>query len=216
MAASTDFADRIAAATLDEFESQGVFRVLLESLSHPGTRHRLPTGLAERIPAALIPVVALADVDVEVAVLGGQESGDWEAVVLAATGGGAAPVPEAAMVAALGTISPDVVRILRRGDAHHPELAARLVLTATAILDETPERGEVVLDLRGPGVPDTRRVGVDGIHPEVFDALIAANAEFPSGVDTWIVTASGEILGLPRSITSTVAGHIRTPRSEGG
>ena len=45
--------------------AQLVFRAVLDALARPGTIHRLPSASAEplaaRVPAALLPVLALAD-----------------------------------------------------------------------------------------------------------------------------------------------------------
>ncbi|WP_165977946.1 phosphonate C-P lyase system protein PhnH [Nonomuraea diastatica] len=57
----------------------------------------------------------------------------------------------------------------------------------------------VVLVLRGPGVPGVRRVRVTGLPAGVFAALAEANADFPAGVDTFLVAQDGTIAGLPRS-----------------
>lgn len=220
METSSIFAHRIAAVALDEFESQGVFMVLLESLARPGTRHRLPEALPTRAPAALVLASALADVDVTVAVLddsGTEHEPDegWAAALMAATGCRGAPFEDAAMVVALGPVPATTVARLRRGDALHPELGTRLILTGTDILDADPDRAEIVLDLGGPGVAGTRRVGIDGVDADVLEALLAANADFPAGVDAWIVTPTGDVVGIPRSTRGTVTSPGATPDREG-
>jgi len=48
-------------------------------------------------------------------------------------------------------------------------------------------------------VPGRTLLGVNGVSREVFDALRAANARFPAGVDVWLVDERGRVAGLPRS-----------------
>jgi hypothetical protein len=64
--------------------------------------------------------------------------------------------------------------------------------------------GNVVLQLRGPGVDGTRRVLVEGAGRELFEALSGANSAFPVGIDTWLVDKEGRLVGLPRSTTIEV------------
>lgn len=203
------FAERVAAMTLDEFESQTVFMVLLEALARPGSRQRLPEDLTARMPSTLIPLAALADVDVHVAVLDDiaeSMSGEptWEQVLVAATGSVRTDPHAAAMVAAPATADPTMLRTLGRGDALHPERGARLVLACSRLDDLDPDTADTVVTLSGPGVPGTRRLGIDGLSLEILEVLVGFGSQFPAGVDTWLVTTTGDLVGLARSTTIQV------------
>lgn len=181
-----------ADARLDTFASQRTFRTLLDALSRPGLLHRLhlPSG----VPAALMPALALADVDVTACVLTPSESPDWAAVLTLATGARIVPLEQADVVVALRPPTPDEIRALRRGRADAPELGALLALACGAL-----GQGRTLLVLCGPGVPESRPLGIDGVEPAVFEALARANATYPAGVDTFLVAADGTVAGLPRS-----------------
>ncbi len=66
-------ADRFAGVGLEPEAAQQVFRAVLNSFSRPGLPHRLPsTGF----PPALLPALALADLETGVAVLDGADA-EW-------------------------------------------------------------------------------------------------------------------------------------------
>lgn len=190
---TTAAAPQLAAdARLDTFSSQRTFRSLLDALSRPGRLSRLhpPSG----IPAALLPALALVDVDVTACVLTTSESADLGAVLATATGARLVPMEQADVVVALRPPTPDEIRSLRRGRADAPELGARLSVACTKVTG-----GDVQLILRGPGVPDLRTLDVGGLEPAVFDALVGVNRQFPTGIDTFLVADDGTVAGIPRS-----------------
>ena len=189
---------RAAAARLEGQRSQRAFRALLDTSSRPGTVVDLAAvALPAGVPPALVVPLALADVEVAVAVLG-DDAGAWWELVRDATGARPATPDTADVVVALGPLAAAEVMALRRGTAEEPERGARLALACTGLHPGGAE-GEVVLELAGPGVDGHRRLGVDGVHVEVVDALVAVNATFPRGVDTWLATPDGRLAALPRS-----------------
>jgi len=187
-----------AAARLDGQRSQRAFRALLETASRPGTVADLAAvALPAEVPPVLIVPLALADVEVSVAVLGDAD-GRWWDVVRDATGARPAPLDAADVVVAIGPLSADDVAAIRRGTAEEPEGGARVALACTGLHGGGPG-GELVLELTGPGVDGHRLLGIDGIAPEVIDAIAAANAAFPRGIDTWLAAPDGRLAGIPRS-----------------
>jgi hypothetical protein len=66
------FVDRVRRARLTPFESQHVFRVLLDALARPGRIAAFDPSLGDRVPPALLGLLALADVDVSISVTGGE------------------------------------------------------------------------------------------------------------------------------------------------
>lgn len=194
---------------LDHHQSQRVFRVLLDALCRPGTVLPLvpgPTGVDGMPPALLVPL-ALAGVGVGLAVLAPPESPDWAHSLAAATGASVVTLEKAEMVVALRAPTPEEVRSLRRGSDESPELGARLVL-ACGRLDVSSTAAdqdhEVVLGIDGPGVAGSRRLGIEGLPVECFEALVLVNRRFPLGVDTLLVSdgqpnGCALVAGLPRS-----------------
>jgi alpha-D-ribose 1-methylphosphonate 5-triphosphate synthase subunit PhnH len=217
---------------LDTFASQRTFRVLLEALAHPGRIVTLPTearptearpteallvesSAADRPPALVVPL-ALADREEHVAVVGGAAE-RWSQDLVTATSCGLADPAYADQVVVLDGADAELVGSLRVGTPLAPEQGCRLVLSATALgarlrrdprLDDpgTSIHPVTTLTLRGPGVETSATVEVGGIDPGVFAALAAANAAFPAGIDTFVVSAAGQVIGLPRSCTIDIEG----------
>ncbi|CAN5869178.1 hypothetical protein BH24ACT3_BH24ACT3_08360 [soil metagenome] len=215
----------VARAHLSGADSQRVFRVLLDTLARPGRPRPFPRAVSDHLPAVLLPVLALADVEVTAAVLD-HDGGRWAETVRGATGARLGAVPRAALVTAVRPVAPHEVMALELGRADAPERGARLVLACRTIqaaagadppslrADRSsgrPAGPHVTVVVRGPGVPTERRVLVTGLDPEVFEALAEVNRGFPAGVDTWLVADDGTVTGLPRSSSVSVARDAPTP-----
>jgi hypothetical protein len=74
-------ATTIARARLHPDESQRVFRVLVDALASPGRTYRLPHDVVGRAPMALVPLLAMCDIEVSITVL--PDRHDWAGVVTA-------------------------------------------------------------------------------------------------------------------------------------
>jgi alpha-D-ribose 1-methylphosphonate 5-triphosphate synthase subunit PhnH len=190
---------------LSPLTSQAVFRVLLESLARPGRVLALPavggglgTEAGRGVGPGIVPL-ALAVIGSKVAVAGAPS---WRARICRATGAEPADLAEASLVAIYGAADAETVSRLRRGSAAVPEDGAKVGLACGVLTEGGP--GETTVELSGPGVPGRTRLGVDGVGREVFDALRAANAMFPAGVDVWLVDERGRVAGLPRSAHQAV------------
>lgn len=200
-------ADLARRARLSADESQRAFRALLDALARPGHVAALPASLSDRMPAALVPAAALADVEVTVAVLTEPADDDWAGAVRTATGARTAPLALAQMVACLRAPSPAELSALERGDAATPERGARVSIACRSV--GTWEGGPaaspgIVLALRGPGVAGTAHVVVDGLDGEVPHVLADVNRSFPAGIDVWLAADDGNVVGLPRSTSVAV------------
>jgi alpha-D-ribose 1-methylphosphonate 5-triphosphate synthase subunit PhnH len=243
-------------ARLDSDASQRVFRVLLDALSRPAQSCELPTGLAAGVPRALLPALALADVDVPVAVIDeAARAPGWLDVVRTATGARAAHLPSAQIVVALRPPTAVEVAALETGSPEAPERGARLVIGCRALVaaqpDAAPDEGPgaahdaphdaphaaphdashlasldpthradgvapaaagvgsapvVRMIVRGPGVPGERACWVAGIEADVIATLDRINRGYPAGIDTWLVSDFGTVVGLPRSSTLVTPG----------
>jgi alpha-D-ribose 1-methylphosphonate 5-triphosphate synthase subunit PhnH len=200
---TTTLGERARAMRLRPFAAQQVFKVLLDTLARPGTigALRVPAG----VPPALLPALALADVETPVTVLEegvpGEADTGWGEPLFAATGARRATTPEADIVIALRPVSAAEVRSLRRGSPYAPEQGARLVLAVKRLhLSAGPLR----LVMSGPGVRDARTVAVTGLDASAVAAVRDANADFPAGVDLHLVGADGALVSMPRSATIQV------------
>ncbi len=198
----------IAAAHLDGEASVAVFRTLLDALARPGTVLPGPALHGGAIPPALVPALALADVDLRVAVVG-EDAAVWGEVLRSVTGAVPSSLATASIIVALRELSPSEVLVVECGDAMHPELSCRLILACRSLREGSgagAPPGATSLRLTGPGIPDARVLHVSGIDHEVFETLIAANRQFPAGIDTHLVDDAGQVAGLPRSTTIEILG----------
>ncbi|MFK0279436.1 phosphonate C-P lyase system protein PhnH [Streptomyces sp. NPDC090499] len=203
-------ADLVTAAKPSPRQAQAVFRAVLDALARPGTTTRLPADPAGRVPAALLPLLALADLGTGFRVLeaadgaGGADGADgadgaggpgrWSEVVAVATNAPAVPLAEARLVAAVRPVTPAEIRQLRRGSAEAPEDGA-LLCVPVAALDGGPRKWR----LSGPGVPGGLVVAPDGLPDGFAEARAEAVAGFPAGIDLLLAAPDGRLLGLPRS-----------------
>ena len=180
----------IAGAVLDPDEAQRTFRAVLDALARPGVARPLPAGPLDRVPAALLPVLALADLGSPVCVLG--DDGAWRDTVATATSAPAVPLAKARLVAALRPVTPDELRTVPRGTADAPEDGALVTLPVSSV-----DRDGVPLRLTGPGVDGCSVISPGGLPPGWLAARAAG--EFPAGIDLLLVGPDGRVVGLPRS-----------------
>jgi alpha-D-ribose 1-methylphosphonate 5-triphosphate synthase subunit PhnH len=171
---------------LDADTAQRAFRAALDALARPGVPAMLPA--AGDMPPALLPVLALADLDTPVCVLG---EGGWAGALRTVTSAPVVPLGAARLVAALRPLAAGELAAVRAGDAAAPEEAALVALAVPALA------GGPALTLSGPGVPGRRAVAPRGLPPDLITAR--ATAAFPAGPDLLLVAPDGAVLGLPRS-----------------
>ncbi|WP_216894065.1 phosphonate C-P lyase system protein PhnH [Nocardia alni] len=180
--------ERTALAELSPSLSQKVFRGLLDAMARPGEIGRIP--VSGSTPAALLPVLALADLMTPVHVISGDSR--WAAMVSTATGAPIAELSVARLVAALDRPHPDELRALSPASAAEPQAAAQIFVAVSELTDDGPLR------LSGPGVPGSRALGVIGL-PDEFWSVRDELIEFPAGIDVVLLTADGRLAGIPRS-----------------
>lgn len=214
---SDHLANALVAARLDPDESQIVFRRLLDTLARPGRLAWLPADVARRVPPALVPLLALCDLEVTCCIVEPPSAEPnpvmWADVVASATGARTAPLTDAAWIAALGPLTASDIAGMQRGSTSAPEQGARLSVACRELhigAGEQPwsatESGTpiVTIEVRGPGVPGSRCLTLSGVDPEILAALRDANTHLPAGVDTWFVADSGAVIALSRTTQVTI------------
>ncbi len=193
---------------LSTHASQRCFRSLLQALANPGQLVTLEEPDAVAAGAAVI-ALALADIDTPVAIVGDEK---LASEVSEATRAPLVPVGEARLVALLHPAR-QLVAQCRTGSAEAPELGAKVGLACSGLVagaggEPGPEPNSpsgVTLVLEGPGVEGTRKVFIEGIEGDVFEAIATSNRHFPAGLDAWLVGPEGNVVGLPRSTRIEVA-----------
>lgn len=170
------------------FDSQRVFRCLLQATANPGKLFALPptgTGEMEAIARTLL------DHEVSFCVVGDGARETEERLSLA-TGGRVAPPEEAAFAFVSGTGG--MAARLGRGTLEKPELGATAVYAVGSLSE-----GDLSLRLSGPGVPGKRVLEVGGLDREEAEAIRESRSSYPLGVDVYLVDGAGRVVGLPRS-----------------
>ena len=201
------YAAKVAACRFNALESQAVFKLMLEALSRPGLIGHFPSEIQHRLPCVLAPVIVLADVETRIHIAQTSQF-NWESALISATGARPSVISTADLIAipleAAELIS-QVLESAPRGTALAPEYGARVIIGVRRIYSDEVEptinesSHGLKLRLSGPGIKDERIVWVDGISLQDFQTLQRSNAHFPSGIDVWMTTDNGQILGLPRS-----------------
>jgi alpha-D-ribose 1-methylphosphonate 5-triphosphate synthase subunit PhnH len=193
--------------------AQAVFRATLDVLARPGAVKRLPSAadepLAAHVPAALLPLLALADLSTPVCVVDEEDAAGltaWDEIVRVATNAPRAPLGAARLVAALRPLTAGELAGLRTGTAAAPEDGALACLAVAGIATATDPGSEhdsaaMRLRLSGPGVPGTRTVAVTGLPAGFAAARRGLVAGFPAGADLLLIAPDGAMTGLPRTTT---------------
>lgn len=170
------------------FDSQRVFRCLLQATATPGRLFVLPpTGVSALESVAL----TLLDHEVAFCTIGGEA---WEDRIAGATGARFAPPPEADFALISGGDSGGTLARLRRGTLERPESGSTAVYAV-----ERLDFGPLALELSGPGIPGERTLGVEGLPAGEVRAIRESRADYPLGVDVYLVDGAGRVAGLPRS-----------------
>ncbi|MFB9951575.1 phosphonate C-P lyase system protein PhnH [Rhizobium puerariae] len=178
------------------FESQSVFRMLMDGMARPGTIRTVGPDVGQPEPlggAAGAIALTLCDHETPVWLSSGLAKsavGEWIVFHTGATitrekaEARFAFVEAGATLASFGLFSP--------GTQEYPDRSTTLVIEIAAL-------GEgQTLTLSGPGIQHATAVKVKGL-PEVFPRLWADNrALFPRGIDV-ILVAGKNLLCLPRT-----------------
>lgn len=172
------------------FDSQRVYRALLRATASPGEMVGLPF---RGIEARESVMTTLLDHEVTFCVLG-EGAREAQGRIGLATGANAAPVPDADFALILeggdGRVSG-----MKRGTLEAPADGATAVFSVRGLA----ERGPTTLSLSGPGVPGERCVGVEGLPAPEIEAIRESRSDYPMGVDIYLVSPAGTVVGLPRS-----------------
>jgi alpha-D-ribose 1-methylphosphonate 5-triphosphate synthase subunit PhnH len=178
------------------FDSNAVFRALLDAMSRPGRIYDLPVAVSAPDglnKAATATLLAMADMDTTI----------WLSPSCTTKAAGdhlkfhcGCPISTDVKQAdfAIARISDDLsfVTDLAVGNAEYPDQSATLIL----MVDEISDRPSMTL--KGPGIKDTHSLAIKGL-PASFHAWRAENHHlFPCGVDV-IFASETQIAALSRT-----------------
>ena len=179
------------------FDSQSIFRTVLDALSRPGRIYRMPIDIAapEGLATASAGVcLCLLDRDTSVWLDAPLRTPAIESFLRFHTGCTITEDPESAGFAILAA-APDITGIaaFNAGDAEYPDRSTTLIIQSAGL------RAGQGVRLTGPGIEREHRLDVEGAAPAFWDAVRVSNAQFPLGVD-FLFVAGDRLAGLPRSI----------------
>lgn len=182
-------------STLTSKESTLVFRALLTAFAFPGRVSQLPRELVARMPALCLPMLALTDIETTMCA---PDQPELQAEIATITGARTVASREAQFVMHDAMPTDETTLNLHRGTTYQPELGCRLVLAWNVpTLPATPDSTQ--LRLSGPGVVSGTTLTVNGASAAFWAARSVANSRPPTGIDCWLVSATGEVIGLPRT-----------------
>lgn len=174
---------------LDPDQAQDVYRTILDALSLPGTVKMLPDS---RFPSALLPALALADLETGTHLLE-HAPHTWAPVLAVATGAPVRTLPLAKFVTALRTISPDELGSVTTGSALSPESGATVICAVDSVVGGSPA------ELTGPGIKESVQISPAGIDSEFWSVREGLVANFPAGIDLVFVGTDGSAVAVPRT-----------------
>ncbi|HTJ95351.1 MAG TPA: phosphonate C-P lyase system protein PhnH [Pararobbsia sp.] len=178
-------------------ESQAVFRVLLDTLSRPGTVGRVSPVLDVQGPLAHVPDAAFAALltlaDYATPLWLQRHDAALAATLRFHTG---APMADHARNAAFAYIDDAAAMTAPEsfalGDPETPDRAATLLIRVEALDGGRP------LVLRGPGIESSITIAPLGLPDAFWPARAALAPAFPCGIDCYLVCGTA-MIGIPRT-----------------
>jgi alpha-D-ribose 1-methylphosphonate 5-triphosphate synthase subunit PhnH len=103
-------------------------------------------------------------------------------------------------------LSGELMPQLNQGTLLEPENSAT-VFYCVEKLEGEPSLSEVAirLELSGPGIPDTRTIGVSGLEYVELEMIKTTRRNYPLGLDIYLIDRTGQCVGLPR--TTRISGE---------
>jgi alpha-D-ribose 1-methylphosphonate 5-triphosphate synthase subunit PhnH len=183
------------------FDAQQQFRLLLDSMAHPGRINLLPdmdidppSGLNKG--SALI-AFALLNTDVSFHA-SGANCEEISSYIAANTTSESVSVNDADFIFINGLHHEGILFEAKTGNLAYPEESATFVIDVEAI-SQQPDDNSLSLILKGPGIKTEERLFIKGIHTELLAAVKEQNTEFPLGVDLMITDRQNRVICIPRS-----------------
>jgi len=180
-------------------DTQRVFRALLKAVSFPGSLGSLAREAAgidawASVNRALV-AVALTLLDAETSFCVWPRNAEAETRLLSQLTYGRPAAPQDALYHfVLRTANAaEALRGASVGTLVEPHLGATVVMEA----DELTHQG--AWTLRGPGINGTASLGVRGLPPEIAAVRAERCAEYPLGIDLFLIDRSGRLAALPRT-----------------
>jgi alpha-D-ribose 1-methylphosphonate 5-triphosphate synthase subunit PhnH len=194
-------------------DSQQIFRELMMALAFPGKIHQLRplslAGVAADFQYLLQPLLTLLDLESAFHV----HASDPELqetitrYLSINTNSRSTERTEADFVLCLDPTLDGGFAKLKKGSLAQPNDSATVFYRVDGITAE-PEGDGVGLTLQGPGIRSQRSVRVTGLSPAEIDQWARSRRDYPMGIDIYLISRGGDLVGLPRSVELTVSGGL--------
>jgi len=187
------------------FDSQSVFRSVLDALAHPGSVYQLapqPPSPAPLAQASTAICLALLDYETPLWLQPGLPEAQQQLIARHLRFHCGCPVvtePQQARFALIhaAAVMP-ALSCFHQGEIEYPDRSATLIVQVAGLnVDVDANAGDGVT-LRGPGIRSSVRLAVDGLPAEFWRQWADNTKLFPCGVDL-IFVAGKHIAGLPRT-----------------
>jgi alpha-D-ribose 1-methylphosphonate 5-triphosphate synthase subunit PhnH len=186
-------------------DSQQVFRTLMMTLAFPGTNRRLkPIPLSISKPDLdyiLQPLLTLLDLETSFHVVCRDKK--LQEIVSRYlelnTNSEPRKLPQADFILCLDRSLNGRFLELKKGTLTQPNKSATVLYLLDG-LSELPIAEATELSLSGPGIKDRQTVYVCGLDIGELDQWNHYKNEYPLGVDVYLVSRSGDLVGIPRSV----------------
>jgi len=189
---------RIESAFDKVYDTQKIYRQLLDALARPGKVCTLPeleiqppTGLSK--PLAGITFTLL---DSETTFSFFPQNDVLEQYTCLNTGAKASLVPKAEFIIVDGMKDFPLIEEINRGTLLSPELGSTVLL----MVDQVSIGGTgTQMTLSGPGIKGQIKVVIAGLLSMNLERIVKLNQEYPLGVDLFFVDPRGQFTAVPRS-----------------
>lgn len=185
-------------------DSQQIFHTLMMALAFPGSIQTLkPLDLALPQPDLhfiLQPFLTLLDLETSFCVAGGnpEQRAEITRYIEINTHCPQVDCSRADYILCLESSLNGRFSELKRGGLSDPEKSATVFYLVDQISDTTLEGGSG-LTLVGPGIRDQKEVQVTGLDTAEAAAWLASKNDYPLGIDIYLVSRTGTIIGIPRT-----------------
>lgn len=191
------------------FDSQQIFRIILDTMARPGKIGILPD-INIKPPAEnhypFLVLLTLLDREVSFNVQGKETAKLSEVIryLELNTGSKQNDVEACDFMLVYGGNSKAQICKAKIGSFRYPDKSATVLYDVDSISDEnTLEKEESLLKLSGPGIKENCIVGLSGIGKKEMENLVSVR-EFPLGIDAIFTDKNGRIISIPRSTSLKV------------
>jgi alpha-D-ribose 1-methylphosphonate 5-triphosphate synthase subunit PhnH len=115
------------------------------------------------------------------------------------------PCEEADFILCLDATLEEAFTRLKKGDLAQPNVSATVFYRVDAV-SSAPKGEGVPLTLSGPGVRNQRSVCVKGLPIEEIHQWTLCRTDYPMGIDIYLISRSGDLIGIPRSVRLAISG----------